>query len=69
MDKDKPKWQCPICGDKRYQKYGGLDIPVIKITKGKSVPTTAHLGQHFMCKGCSVFFSNPRLFNTWAKND
>lgn len=21
------------------------------------------MGRHFMCKGCSVFFSNPNLFN------
>lgn len=70
---DKVKWQCPICDCTAYQRFGGVPLPAIKISKvggnsGKSKeetrePTTLRLGTHFMCRGCSVFFSNPRLFH------
>jgi len=70
MQKEKEvKWQCPVCGDKRYQKYGGVTVPAISIDSFNSTGTpntSVHMGQHFMCKGCSVFFSNPRLFNLEA---
>ncbi len=62
-DNKKETWECPICGDQRYQKYGGTPVT------GKNqdgIVTTVHYGRHFMCKGCSVFFSNPRLFNAEA---
>lgn len=61
-------WECPICGGNAYQKYGGFTAPArrIKMNEGgqeEIVLTTVHMGTHFMCKGCSVFFSNPYLFN------
>lgn len=65
---DKVTWECPICGCNAYQRYGGTVHAARKITKDgengeeRSVPTSLRLGTHFMCRGCSVFFSNPKLF-------
>jgi hypothetical protein len=59
-------WKCPICGCNAYQRYGGVTLPALKITEeeGKELKkqTSFRFGTHFMCKGCSVFFSNPTLF-------
>lgn len=62
------KWRCPICKGRAYQKYGGYTAPAKRYSQNDDgeeivVETTVHMGTHFMCKGCSVFFSNPRLFN------
>lgn len=67
---DKIKWQCPICDCEAYQKFGGVPLPAIKIREidkfgpVKMGKTTIRFGTHFMCRGCSVFFSNPKLFNS-----
>ena len=64
------KWICPICGSNAYQRFGGVTLPAIKVDESQSPPkhekTSYKMGQHFMCKGCSVFFSNPKLFNKVA---
>lgn len=76
---DKIKWQCPICNGNAYQRFGGVPLPAVKISKvgGKSghfkeelrEPTTLRFGTHFMCRNCSVFFSNPKSFNAQAIQD
>jgi len=68
MTEKKVKWQCPICRSRAYQRYGGVTVPAVRFYKGagneeRRQPTTMRMGQHFMCKGCTVFFSNPKLFN------
>ena len=64
------KWSCPICGGRAYQRYGGVYVPAIRFdSSGNQVEETVRkINQHFMCKGCSVHFSNPKLFNG-EKND
>lgn len=62
------EWECPVCGSRAYQRYGSITIPAVKFLKNKDdkeirVDTQMKTGQHFMCKGCSVFFGNPRIFN------
>ena len=62
------KWLCPVCGCPAYQRFGGNLVNAIKVTEqedGSEVrePTTVRMGRHFMCKGCSVHFSNPKLFS------
>lgn len=67
------KWICPICGNNAYQRFGGITLPAIKVDESQSPPkhekTSYKMGQHFMCKGCSVFFSNPKLFNKVAVDE
>lgn len=53
------KWQCPVCEDIRYSKEY---IPVPGIDQDDK-PTIYQAGHHYECKGCSVKFGNPRLFN------
>lgn len=64
---NKEKWVCPICGSNAYQRYGGVSLPAIRIDESAKPPKYKNIsykmGTHFMCKGCSVFFSNPRIFN------
>ncbi len=61
-------WICPICGCNAYQRYGGTTLPAVKISYDEELSeeiktqTSFRFGTHFMCKGCSVFFSNPKLF-------
>ena len=69
------KWQCPICLCKAYQREGGVKLPVDKYeTKSiDEVPIGCNLivkkrstytfNKHFRCRGCSVYFDNPKLFN------
>ncbi len=71
MPKKTPPWQCPICKCKAYQKHGTIPLPAIRTRSGKGgktieEDTTVKWGTHFMCKGCSVFFSNPNAFNAVA---
>lgn len=68
-------WICPICGCNAYQRYGGVNLPAVKIYvdeitgEEKRQSTSLRLGTHFMCKGCSVFFGNPNLFNRETMNE
>ena len=57
-------WECPMCGSNAYQRYGGIRVPATQYSKNGE-PTQIHkmINQHFMCKGCSIFFGNPKLFN------
>ena len=64
----KQKWNCPVCNNKAYQRYGGVSVPASKIEEvgqDKTEITRVHvkIGKHFICRGCSVHFSNPTLFN------
>lgn len=65
----KKKWTCPVCRGNAYQRFGGITLPAHKIeldattNKEKRNLILFKTGTHFMCKGCSVFFSNPNLFN------
>lgn len=61
------RWNCPICHCSAYQRYGGHVEQAMSIDCGDSgapsrKPVSIRMGTHFMCKGCSVFFSNPNLF-------
>lgn len=60
-------WECPICGSNAYQRYGGVKVPAIRVDESTVPPTQTQTsmvtGKHFMCKGCSVHFGNPNLFN------
>jgi len=65
---NKVTWQCPICGCTAYQRYGGVIYPAQRISIDENgveqkEQTTLRMGTHFMCKGCSIFFSNPKQFN------
>lgn len=67
------KWECPICGSNAYERHGGYPEPAFRIiTKedGTEIkkPIMFRSGQHFMCKGCSVFFNNPNKFTREATN-
>lgn len=48
-------------------------MPAVKIDDSVDPPhyekTSYKMGTHFMCKGCSVFFSNPKLFNKVAVDE
>ena len=64
---DKEVWTCPICGSRAYQKWGGK---MERVSVGNSEsPEYRKMGTHYMCKGCSVFFNNPRIFNKRATNE
>ena len=69
-ERENNKWMCPICGNRAYQKYGGITMPAVKVDDSVSPPKyekiNYKMGTHFMCKGCSVFFSNPKQFNKVA---
>lgn len=56
-------WECPICGNHAYQKYGGHTEKGIRMSNGVVSEVSIVMGRHFCCKGCSIFFSNPRIFN------
>jgi hypothetical protein len=56
-----------MCGSRAYQRYGGVKVPATRIDESTVPPTQSQTsmvtGKHFMCKGCSVHFGNPNLFN------
>jgi len=55
---ENPKWQCPICGDIRYE--------TVKTEARRMVGESGQLnykGIQHACRGCSVLFRNPHLFN------
>ena len=58
---DKECWVCPLCSCRAYQKYGGHLELVENLDTGEK--KYRKMGEHFMCKGCTVHFSNPRSFN------
>lgn len=65
---DKKKWNCRVCGSGAYEKHGGHNEPAYRVQTDEDgtetrTPIIFRRGQHFRCKGCSVFFSNPRRFN------
>ncbi|RLC28899.1 hypothetical protein DRH13_06470 [Candidatus Woesebacteria bacterium] len=65
---DKKKWNCPVCGSGAYEKHGGYNEPAYRVQTNEQgievrTPIIFKRDQHFRCKGCSVFFSNPRKFN------
>ncbi len=49
---ENPKWQCPICGDIRYVTI-----------ESEKVATGGRQSKHYMCRGCSIMFKKPHLFN------
>lgn len=53
------KWQCPVCGDIRYDK---VTIPMTGYDQSGNA-TIYQGGQHYECRGCSVKFGSPRRFN------
>ena len=62
------KWECRLCGSNAYERHGGHPEPAYKVIKNEDgtevrKPITYTAGRHFMCRGCSVFFANPRKFN------
>jgi len=58
-------WQCPVCGDIRYDRDY---IPVPGYSDGDSSKLKIYqASSYFYCKGCTVHFSNPRLFNKIKK--
>ena len=58
-----PKWQCRVCGDARYQVI--KREPVSDPDTGK----TKWLPRVHICRGCSVMFQDPHLFNKGHDND
>jgi len=58
-------WCCPVCGCSAFQRFGGHYEKGIKYGESGVSPEeiSIKIGQHFMCKGCSVFFNNPNAFN------
>lgn len=62
---EKNTWVCPVCGNRAYQRYGGVYVPAVEYYNGgkSKREILKKVGQHFMCKGCSVHFSNPKIFN------
>ena len=62
--KEKKTWECPVCHSNAYQRYGAVPLPAKKIDgRGNETETTVKFGGYFQCKGCSLHFSNPNLFN------
>jgi len=66
------KWQCPICGDIRYEKVAG--IPVVGKYTDPDHPKFGEekailMGGHFTCKGCSVRFGNPAGFSNVVREE
>ena len=71
---EKNKWTCPVCGSNAYERHGGYPEPAFRIVTledGTEIkkPIMFTTGRHFMCKGCTVFFSNPRKFNKEQINE
>ena len=60
---DENKWVCPICMSRAYQNWGAK---MERVTKLDGETSYRKMGGNFMCKGCSVFFNNPRIFNKRA---
>ena len=50
------EWKCPICNDIRYET---VQSEKVKTVDGK----IAFVGRKHYCKGCSVLFRDPYLFN------
>ncbi len=66
------KWQCPVCGDIRYQKIAGIPVQGVytdpeheKFGQNKTIL----MGGYFSCRGCSVHFNSPTLFNKMRISD
>lgn len=55
------KWKCLVCGHDSYQRYK-IVAEGKKINEDSEEKTIFKLSQ-FYCKGCSVVFQNPYLFN------
>ena len=55
---ENPVWQCPVCGDIRYETVKTEAVRVV----GNSGQLN-YKGVEHACRGCSVLFRNPYLFN------
>ena len=73
QDRSKDKWQCPVCLSRAYQRVRDKAEPAKAVSGSgpseRSEKITYRMTKHFFCKGCSVMFNNPNLFNLEAVQD
>ena len=62
-NRSNPTWQCPVCKDIRYQT-----IKSEKVLDPETL-TIKWRGKVHICRGCSVMFQDPYLFNLTRMSD